>query len=128
VRRAKLRAPRALRVRIAYAVLQAQDGTAAMTLLKVRERSEITLPREIRDALNLREGDYLEAEVVEGGVLLKAVPVVDREAAWREIREAQASVRPTRQQAAKTVEEQEHEILEVVNEVRRQHGHDPRRR
>jgi antitoxin PrlF len=99
-----------------------------MTLLKVRERSEITLPSEIRDALNVREGDYLEAEVVEGGVLLKAVSVVDRDAAWREIREAQASVRPTRQQAAKTVEEQEREILEVVNEVRRQHGHDPRRR
>jgi AbrB family looped-hinge helix DNA binding protein len=93
-----------------------------MTLLKVRKSAEITLPREIRDALNLHEGDYLEAEVVEGGVLLRPVAATDREAAWREIRKAQATVHPTRRQAAKSVEEQEREILDVVNEVRRQHG------
>jgi AbrB family looped-hinge helix DNA binding protein len=55
-----------------------------MTLLKVRERAEITLPREIRDALNVREGDYLEAEVVEGGVLLK---LFDRQAARARLKE-----------------------------------------
>ena len=43
-----------------------------MTLVRLRERAQITLPQEVRDALNVKQGDYLEAEVVEGGVLLPA--------------------------------------------------------
>jgi hypothetical protein len=39
-----------------------------MAKIKVRQQREITLLRDICDALNLREGDHLEAEVVEGGV------------------------------------------------------------
>lgn len=52
-----------------------------MTLVKLRERAQLTLPRESRKALEVADGDYLEACVVEGGVLFKPVAVVDREAA-----------------------------------------------
>lgn len=47
----------------------------AKTLLKVKRWAQITLPAEIRRELNLSEGDYLEAEKVEGGVLLKPVRI-----------------------------------------------------
>lgn len=56
-----------------------------MALLKVRDRAQITLPPEARQALNVSAGDYLEAEVVEGGVLLKPVAVVERTKAWDQI-------------------------------------------
>lgn len=58
---------------------------AEMALVKVRDRAQITLPPEVRQALNIATGDYLEAEVVEGGVLLKPVAVVERTKAWDEI-------------------------------------------
>lgn len=58
-----------------------------MTLVKLRERAQITLPQEVRAALKLKQGDYLEAEVVEGGVLLRPVAVVDRDAARRRLKE-----------------------------------------
>lgn len=98
-----------------------------MTLVKLRKSAQLTLPTEIREALKLAEGDYLEAEIVQGGVLLRPVDVVRREAAWRRIEEAMASVLPTPEQAAKPLEEQEREILELVDEARREHAADRRR-
>jgi AbrB family looped-hinge helix DNA binding protein len=52
-----------------------------MTLLKLRRFFQLTLPAELRKHFHLAEGDYLEAEVVEEGILLKPVRVVEREKA-----------------------------------------------
>jgi AbrB family looped-hinge helix DNA binding protein len=72
-----------------------------MTLVKVRRSAQITLPRDIREAARLGEGDYLEAEVTEGGtILLKPVSIAGRE--------------PT--------PEQEVEILAAVDKARRFHA------
>ena len=49
-----------------------------MPLIKLRSGAQITLPGEVRRALGVREGDYLEAEVVDRGVLLRAATGVDR--------------------------------------------------
>jgi AbrB family looped-hinge helix DNA binding protein len=51
----------------------------ARTLLKVKRWAQITLPAEIRRELKLSEGDYLEAQRVEGGVLLKPVHIEQRQ-------------------------------------------------
>jgi AbrB family looped-hinge helix DNA binding protein len=67
-----------------------------MTLVRVRRAAQITLPREIREAVRLEEGDYLEAEVTQAGILLRPVSIGRRE--------------PT--------PEQEAEILAVADEVR----------
>ena len=71
-----------------------------MTLVKLRRAAQITLPREIRQAARLKEGDYLEAEVTEAGILLRPVNVGRRA--------------PT--------QEQEAEILAVVNEERKKYA------
>jgi AbrB family looped-hinge helix DNA binding protein len=63
-----------------------------MTLVKIRRAAQITLPREIRDAARLSEGDYLEASVTEAGILLKPVGVVRREPSAAEESEIQAVV------------------------------------
>jgi AbrB family looped-hinge helix DNA binding protein len=56
-----------------------------MSLVKIRRAAQITLPSDIRQALGVKEGDYLEAELVEGGVMLRPVAVVDREMARRRL-------------------------------------------
>jgi bifunctional DNA-binding transcriptional regulator/antitoxin component of YhaV-PrlF toxin-antitoxin module len=48
------------------------------SLIRLRRAGQITLASEIGKALRLREGDYLEASLVKGGVFLKPVMVVRR--------------------------------------------------
>ena len=64
-----------------------------MTLVRVRRLAQLTLPAEVRRALNVEEGDYLEAKIVKDGVLLKPVAVVERKRAWQRLRQAAAQVR-----------------------------------
>ena len=81
-------------------------GEPSVTLVKVRRAAQITLPRDIREAARLQEGDYLEAEVTESGtIVLKPVSIARRE--------------PT--------PEQEAEILAAVDEARKFYA-DKRRR
>ena len=51
-------------------------GEKLMSLVQVREKAQITLPSKIRQALGIKQGDYLEAEV-EGNkiVLIPKIPV-----------------------------------------------------
>jgi AbrB family looped-hinge helix DNA binding protein len=77
-----------------------------MPLVKLRRAAQITLPRDIRKAARLEEGDYLEAEMTESGaILLRPVGISRRE--------------PT--------PEQEAEILAAVDKARAFHA-DKRRR
>lgn len=76
-----------------------------MALVRVRRAAQITLPREIRQAAHLEEGDYLEAEVTEAGILLRPVSIGNRQ--------------PT--------PDQEAEILAVVNDERRAYAAERRR-
>jgi AbrB family looped-hinge helix DNA binding protein len=52
-----------------------------MALLKLRRLFQLMLPAELRKHFHLAEGDYLEAEATEAGILLKPVRVVEREKA-----------------------------------------------
>jgi AbrB family looped-hinge helix DNA binding protein len=90
-----------------------------MTLMRVRAAAQLTLPAEVRRALNVKEGDYLEAQIVEGGVLLKPVAVVERERAWQRIREVTARVRDRRPDPDEDMLAKEQEIAEEVKKMRR---------
>ena len=48
-----------------------------MPLVKLRRAGQITLPAELREQFALEEGAYLEAEAVQGGILLKPMAVID---------------------------------------------------
>lgn len=54
-----------------------------MALLKILRSSQITLPAELRRQFGLAEGDYLEAQAVKDGILLKPVSVVERQRAGK---------------------------------------------
>ena len=58
-----------------------------MTLVKISEAGQITLPESARDKFRLGEGDYLDAEIMDDGIMLKPVHASAREEAWNELME-----------------------------------------
>ncbi len=77
-----------------------------MSLVRLRRAAQITLPQSIRDAVRLKEGDYLEVAVTESGaILLKPVNIAQREPS----------------------PEQEADILSVVDAERRAYAAERRR-
>lgn len=97
-----------------------------MSLVKVRDTSQVTLPSEFLDALEVDEGDFMEAQLVEGGVLLRPLKSLPEKSAWQALRAAMATVRPDETQAAKPLGEQEAEIRAVVDEVRHDYADERR--
>ena len=79
--------------------------TQEMALVRVRRAAQVTLPREIREAAHLKEGDYLDVQVTKEGILLRPVSVDVREPS----------------------PEQEAEILAVVDQERKSYAAERRR-
>ena len=90
-----------------------------MTLMRVRRMAQLTLPAEVRRALNVQEGDYLEAQIVKGGVLLKPVAVVERERAWKGVEHAASQVRDIKANPKETMTAEEEAIGQMVKDHRR---------
>lgn len=91
-----------------------------MALLRVRAAAQLTLPADVRKALNVKEGDYLEAEIVEGGVLLKPVDVVTRRRrAWKRIERAASQVRDLKPDPHENIIAEEERIAAEVVKMRR---------
>ncbi len=49
-----------------------------MPVIKVIRNGQITLPKEFRDALGVKEGDILEAEMKENQMVLKPKILIDK--------------------------------------------------
>jgi AbrB family looped-hinge helix DNA binding protein len=83
-----------------------------MELLKIKKNYQVTIPQSLRKQINLAEGDYVEAEVENGNLVIRPVALrriskQDKEAAvgaldglWREMGKVDAE-----------------EIQELVNEA-----------
>ncbi|CAN5763925.1 AbrB/MazE/SpoVT family DNA-binding domain-containing protein [soil metagenome] len=48
----------------------------------VRAKGQVTIPVEIRRAARLEEGDPVEVEIVEDGILLRPMKLIDATQAW----------------------------------------------
>ena len=90
-----------------------------MALMRVRRLAQLTLPADVRRALNVQEGDYLEAQIVKDGVLLRPVAMVKRDRAWQRIQESKSRVRQLKPDPVKSDREVEDEIAGMVKEHRR---------
>lgn len=86
-----------------------------MALLKILRSSQITLPAELRRQFGLAEGDYLEAQATNEGILLKPVTVVERKKAGKALLKLLARVHA--KQPASTLSDQEQEQL-IVKEIK----------
>ena len=93
-----------------------------MAWVRLLRGGKVTLPAAVRHKLELAQGDWLEAEVVESGVLLKPVSDSGRQQALEQMLAAKARVRPTPEQAKKSPEDQEREIFEEVKAMRREYA------
>jgi AbrB family looped-hinge helix DNA binding protein len=89
-----------------------------MASVKVGRAAQITLPAEIRKQLEIAEGDYLEAEVIKGSLVLRPVSAAGRQRAWQQIREAQRSVRYVGPEPRPSPEEEEQMIFDEVEALR----------
>jgi AbrB family looped-hinge helix DNA binding protein len=93
-----------------------------MTLMRMRRAAQLTLPIEIRRALNVKDGDYLEAQVVKGGVLLKPVSLVERKRAWEGVRKVMSRVRDLEATPGEDPVVTEKWIATEVKKARRKHA------
>ena len=53
-------------------------GELTLPLVRVKEKFQVTIPTELREALHLTVGDILEATVESDTIVLKPKAVVDR--------------------------------------------------
>ena len=53
-----------------------------MARTTLRAKGQLTLPEEIRSAAHLEEGDLLDAEITDDGILLRPRKVIDSTQAW----------------------------------------------
>ena len=88
------------------------EGGEWMSLVQVREKAQITIPSKIRKALNIKEGDYLEALVEDNKIVFvpkvlidKAEPVVLSKKGEEMLKEALEDVKKGRVKKFKNVEE-----------------------
>ena len=91
-----------------------------MALVRLKRAAQITLPAELRKQFNLEEGDYLEAEAVEGGILLKPIAVIDRQHARQTLRDILDRVHAKLPPSDKSPLEQEEEITRIIKELRQE--------
>jgi AbrB family looped-hinge helix DNA binding protein len=94
-----------------------------MALLKLRRAAQITLPAELRRQFNLEEGDYLEAEAVKEGILLRPVSIMDREQARKRLVEVMDRVHAKMPPSSKDPREEEEEIAREIKQYRKEHAH-----
>jgi AbrB family looped-hinge helix DNA binding protein len=61
-----------------------------MSTIKVTSNGAITLPIRFRKALGLKQGDFVNAELEGGRIILKPAKIIDAEDAWFHSAEWQA--------------------------------------
>jgi AbrB family looped-hinge helix DNA binding protein len=94
-----------------------------MALLKLRRAAQITLPADLRRQFHLAEGDYLEAEAVKEGILLRPVSIIDREHARKRLVEVMDRVHAKMPPSSKDPRAEEEEIAQEIKQYRKEHAH-----
>lgn len=95
---------------------ESRNATATAT---VRAKGALTVPAPIRKATHLEEGDQVEIEVIEEGILLRPLKVIDATQAWYWTPEWQAGERQAMAEAAAglgTVYETEEEFFAALED------------
>jgi len=97
-------------------------GVLTLPLVKVKEKFQITLPAELRQALHLAVGDMLEATVEQGKIVLTPKAIVDRTAAWDRVIAVLDRVHAQLPPSDKDPKEEEEEITQMMKEYRKEHA------
>jgi AbrB family looped-hinge helix DNA binding protein len=100
-------------------------GELALPLVKVKEKFQVTIPTELREALHLTVGDLLEATIENETIVLKPKAVVDRKEAWNGVIEVMERVHAKRRPSTRDPKEEEEEIAREIKEYRKHHARSP---
>ncbi len=72
-----------------------------MASARVRRKGQVTIPTGIREAARLEEGDPIEFEITEDGILMRPQKVIDATQAWFWTPEWQAGEREADEEYAR---------------------------
>ncbi len=92
-----------------------------MPLVKVIRHGQVTLPAEFRATLDLKEGDYLEAEIHGDKIVLKPAVVMSRTEAITGLQQLMDRVQERNKGI--TDEEVERDVQVAIRAVRHRKGH-----
>jgi AbrB family looped-hinge helix DNA binding protein len=98
------------------------QGVLALPLVKVKEKFQITLPAELRQALHLAVGDMLEATVEQDKIVLTPKAIVNRTAAWDRVIAVLDRVHAQLPPSDKDPKEEEEAIAQMIKEYRKEHA------
>jgi len=102
-------------------------GELTLPLVKVKEKFQVTIPTELREALHLTVGDLLEATIENDTIVLKPKAVVDRTQAWNGVIEVIERVHAKQRPHTQDPKKEEEEITREIKEYRKQHARSPHR-
>jgi len=87
-----------------------------MPFVKVLRGGQITMPKELRKVLEIKEGDILEVQMEKNKVVLKPKILMDKDQAWDRLNQVMAKVgKRHRKTSEKKVES---DVLEAIKTVR----------
>ena len=104
------------------------QGESTLPLVRVKEKFQVTIPTELREALHLAVGDILEATIEHETIVLKPKAVVDRTEAWNGVIDVMERVHAKQRPRSKDPQEQEEEIARDIKEYRKHHARTPQSR
>jgi antitoxin PrlF len=91
----------------------------SIALIKMTRSGQITLPAEVRKVLALKEGDYLEAGVIDGKIQLEPLVKINRAEAERQLEEILSRVKYTGPEPMPSVDELAGEMADIIRDMRR---------
>jgi AbrB family looped-hinge helix DNA binding protein len=100
-------------------------GVLTLPLVKVKEKFQVTIPTELREALHLTVGDLLEATIENETIVLKPKAVVDRKEAWNGVIEVMERVHAKQRPSTRDPKEEEEEIAQEIKAYRKTHARSP---
>lgn len=84
-----------------------------MSLVKIKDKFQVTIPASIRRTIELDIGDFLEAEVREEGILLIPKTVTDRKAMLNKFRKVFSTANPD----SSFTDKSEKELMKIATEA-----------
>lgn len=87
-----------------------------MPFVKVLRGGQITMPKELRKVLEIKEGDILEVQMEKNKVVLKPKILMDKDQAWVRLNQVMAKVGKRHRKTSE--KEVESDVLEAIKTVR----------
>jgi len=87
-----------------------------MPFVRVLRGGQITMPKELRKVLEIKEGDILEVQMEKNKVVLKPKILMDKDQAWDRLNQVMAKVGKRHRKTSE--KEVESDALEAIKTVR----------